>query len=449
MPREPNIVLILSDQHRYDAAGFAGNPDVRTPNLDALAKHGVHFSEAICAYTRCRPSRYSLMTGRHPVAHGIRDNETPLPKEFQVFPTFVKQRGYHTGAVGGMDFNPTRPNYGFDVFALAEQDVVGRYEDDYHRWLNEEGYADQVDEWDQTHREHAPEEYWKTFGAMTSNLPESHYSTTWIGNQAVRFLQHAEEPFFLWTGFVKPHHPFDPPAPWNTMYDPETLALREDWREPVDDALLWSEAHFDPHALTEATFRRILAMYYANISYVDSQIGRILATLTARGFTNNVIIYCSDHGDYMGQHGLILKSHGPPFDSVIRVPLVIAGLNGQRRGVRDDSAVELVDLAPTLLELAGAPAFESHGESLVPLLRGNDAPFRQEAYCESNGGVRVLRSSKFKLVESDDESHRAFYDLRVDPYEFDNRYGDPALGTVRSRMQTALRNRFERPVHSP
>ena len=128
-----------------------------------------------------------------------------------------------------MHFTPTRANYGFDVMKLAEQTEPGRSEDDYHQWLEEQGV---VDHWDQVDRESAPDAYTSSFGAMPSTLPVELYSSTWIGDQAVRFVQSAPEPFFLWVSFIKPHPPFDPPSPWDRMYEPDALTLPEGFRIP-------------------------------------------------------------------------------------------------------------------------------------------------------------------------------------------------------------------------
>lgn len=442
MPRPPNIILILADELRHDCLGCAGNPDVRTPNIDALAKHGAHFTETIASFPRCRPSRWSLLTGQYASQHGAEDNRTPLPMDTAVFPQLLADAGYFTGCVGQMDFMPTYPDYGFSVMELAEQDSVGRTEDDYHKWLAKQNLVDQIDEWDQFDRDIAPPEYWDTFGAMTSNLPVAAYSTTWIGNQAVRFLQHAHEPFFLWTGFMKPHHPFDPPKPWDTLYNPDDLTLPPDWGLPVREEDVWKEGHFDPFVMTEPKFRKVLAHYYGTITQLDHQIGRILATLNGRGHTNNIIIFCSDHGDYMGQHGLILKSHGPPFESVLRVPLIVAGLRDQLRGLRDDNPVELLDLPGTILEAGGIrPPDTMRGRSLLPLLRGQPGPFRKAAYAEAKDGIQIVRTKDYKLVESPVESQRAFYNLRADPGEFENRYGEPALKPAQATLARELASR--------
>lgn len=439
----PNIIFIMADQLRWDCLRYAGNPDVRTPNLDMLASHGVNFSETICQQPLCVPSRTTVMTGLYPHQHGVRDNRDALPGSGATLPRLLRDRGYQTAAIGKMHFVPPRADYGFDVMRLAEQDGPGRYEDDYHAWLAEQGKEDRIDYWDQVDRNAAPRAYWASFGAMRSNLPEALHSTTWIGDQAVRFLSNAaRKPFFLWVGFVKPHHPFDPPAPWDKLYDPDALELPPGFALPVPEDDAQHGGFFDPRQMTEARFRRVLAYYYANISHVDKQVGRILATLTARGHRSNVIMFCADHGDYMGQHGLIIKGRARPYDALLRVPLLIAGVAGQRRGENEPAPAELTDILPTLLEITGAPlAAACSGKSLVPLLGERGRRLREAAYAEGAGDIRVLRSSTHKLIETSNERLRAFYDLNRDPHEYRNLYGDSSAAGPQSALRAMLDTR--------
>lgn len=435
----PNIIFVLSDEHRWDCLGYAGNPDVRTPNFDALAANGVSFSQAICPFPLCVPSRTSLMTGQYVGTHGVDDNREGLPADAVTLPGVLHAAGYNTACVGKMHFNPTRTNYGFDTMRLAEQDGPGRYEDDYHAWLEKHGAIDQIELWDQVDRDSAPQEYWDTFGAMRSNLPESQHSTTWIGDQAVRFLQRAREPFFLWTGFVKPHHPFDPPAPWDTLYDPAALTLPEGWCERPPDEDTRHGGHFEPTQMTEGRFRKILAYYYATISHMDKQMGRLFATLASRGFTNNIIVYCSDHGDYMGQHGLITKDSARPYESILRVPLVVAGVVGQRRGAVDSALANLVDAMPTLLDAVGIDIPNSvEGKSLMPQLMRPGIPLRMTAFAEGGKGVSVARNRRHKLVESDDERFKALYDLDADLGEFVNLYRSQKSAAIKAGLKGKL-----------
>jgi len=428
----PNVILILADGHRGDCAGFAGNPDVRTPNLDALAAHGLVFSQAICQSPLSGPSRATLMTGQYPAAHGVRDNRALLPKTAPALPGLLGGVGYHTACVGKMGLVPPRARYGFDVMRLAEEHDPGRNEDDYHKWLQKRAEKEGVE------ADSAVEANWDSFGAAPSPLPERFHSTTWIGDQAVRFIQRAREPFFLWVGFTKPHYPFDPPANWDQLYDPDALTVPPGWRCPIPETDAGQQRPLDFRHMAEPVFRRVLSRYYALISQIDKQIGRILATLTSRAHTNNVIVYAADHGDYMGQHGLVLKN-GQSYDSVLRVPLVIAGVRGQRRGESDPALAELTDIPPTVLDAAGIeiPA-QVQGRRLTSQLKRSGVPLRRAAFAEGPQERRVVRTRRWKLIQSLEKDFNALYDLRGDPHEFNNLYGQSEAANTQAKMKKAL-----------
>jgi arylsulfatase A-like enzyme len=241
-----------------------GHPDLQTPNLDALAADGVLFRESYCPFPVCTPSRYSLLTGLYSRQHAGRTNYSTLPAGLPTFPRVLRDAGYRTAAVGKMHFTPTYLDAGFDRMLLAEQDGPGRFEDDYHRWLRLEGLCDRLDVMDQRreYREQAPPEYWEQFGAMASDLDEAHHSTTWIGDRACEMLSGwTDGGNLLMAGFIKPHHPFDPPRPWADQYDPQALTLPPGWLDaPLPRDLARNKGYFPNETLTEAALRRVLAM---------------------------------------------------------------------------------------------------------------------------------------------------------------------------------------------
>ncbi len=226
--------------------------------------------------------------------------------------------------------------------------------------------------------------------------------------------------------FTKPDHPFDPTPPWADRYKPTALRLPPDFQLPVRDEDTGFDGHFDPRAMTEARFRRILAYYYANITHLDHQVGRILATLTARGITNNLVVFCGTHGNYMGQHGLVFGAPGRPYDSLLRVPLVISGLGGPRRGTANPALARLDDIPATILDVTGLtlpPTFT--GKSLTPKLRSPGVALRRAATADVPPGQRVVRTVSEKLVLSEDEGLCAYHDLEADPHEMSNLYTRP------------------------
>ena len=306
--QRPNVLIIHTDQHRMDTLGAYGNKDVRTPNIDALAADGVTYRNSFCRYPVCTPSRYSLLTGLYVHQHLGWNNRSTLPSGLATLPRILKQAGYHTKAVGKMHFTPTYLDVGFEEMELAEQDGPGRYDDDYHRYLQSNGLADRLDLIDQVleFRKDAPREYWESFGAVESDLPEEHHSTTWIGDRAAEAMGRwsAERPNLLMVGFIKPHHPMDPPAPWSRMYDPKALSLLDGWTEsPLPGDLAFQKGYFDYTQLTQERLSRAMAMYYATVSQIDHHVGRMIDLLKQRRlYDDTLIVFTSDHGDYLGFH---------------------------------------------------------------------------------------------------------------------------------------------------
>ena len=262
MREHPNILLLHADQHRYDCLGAYGNENIKTPSIDRLAREGVLYENSFCPHPVCTPSRYSLLTGLYIHQHLGLSNESTLPGGIPTLPRALKDAGYRTTAVGKMHFTPTYLDVGFEEMKLAEQCGKGRYEDDYHRWLRSHGRCDRLDMIDQVKefRENAPKEYWETFGALPSDLDEEHHSTTWIAERALESLEGWKQGGnFLMVGFIKPHHPFDPPQPWAGMYEPTHLKLLPGWTErPVhgDDG----QGYFPYDDLTETALRRAMPL---------------------------------------------------------------------------------------------------------------------------------------------------------------------------------------------
>ncbi len=288
-PSRPNILILYGDQHHARAVGYE-DPHVKPPHLDRLASQGVAFSNSFCQYLVCTPSRISLLTGQYVHTHGVWQNSAGCSPDAPMFPRLLRDAGYATAAFGKMHFLPTYAPYGLEHMELAEQNGPGRFEDDYHRDLASKGVVDLVDLIDQESffRHHASKDYWATFGAQATDLPEELHSTTWIGDRAARWLASAEPPFCAWVGFIKPHHPFDPPASWLRLYDEDALRPFPGWTARVPAADASKEGYFDNSKLTGPALRRVMAHYFATISHMDAQIGRLLSVLERRGLENTI-----------------------------------------------------------------------------------------------------------------------------------------------------------------
>ncbi|MCU0520795.1 MAG: sulfatase-like hydrolase/transferase, partial [Anaerolineae bacterium] len=356
------------------------------------------------------------------------------------FPRVLRDAGYRTKAVGKMHFTPTYLDVGFEEMLLAEQDGPGRFDDDYHRWLRDEGLVDAVDIVDQRseYREKAPRIYWDTLGALQSDLDEAHHSTTWIAERALETLDRWDTGGnLLMVGFVKPHHPFDPPAPWDDLYDPELLGLLPGWLEtPLARDIARHSGYF-PHAeMNEGQLRRAMAYYYATISQIDHHVGRMVALLKQRDLYNDtLVVYTSDHGDYMGFHHLLLKGNFM-YDPVVRVPLIVKFPGNGRAGEVSSALVNNIDVAPTLLRAAGCEVPQAmQGQDLTAGSAG-----RTIVFAENWGGAETMvRTATHKLLLCRDPAQSQFYDLLHDPLELDNRINDPAYAdAIRTLRETLL-----------
>jgi len=443
-PSRPHVLIIYADQHRFDCLRAMGNPDVKTPHLDALARDGALFRHSFCTWPVCTPSRYSLLSGQAVRQHRGSTNRATLLPGTATFANRLREAGYHTTAVGKMHFTPAYLDVGFSELKLAEQNGRGRLVDDYHRYLKERGLVDAVDLIDQERpfRDEAPDEYWKTFGAGVSNLPEEHHSTTWIGNRAVETLAQwrPDQPGLLMVGFIKPHHPFDPSAPWDKMYDPAKLTVLPGWtEEPLARDLEHGRGYFDNRTLTLPALRRVMALYYATISQLDAQVGRMIEVLKQKGlYDNTLIIYTADHGEFLGFHHLLLKGNHM-YDPLVKVPLVIKFPGERYAGTVSEALVSSVDVTSTILDAAGLePGPDMRGRPLGPVCAGA-SPGREVVVAEQNAYLCV-RSRNRKLLYTSAPRGSLFFDLEKDPLEMQNLLDDPRYQSdVRHLKDTLLR----------
>jgi len=456
----PNVLLITCDQLRLDALGCYDNPVIRTPHIDALAARGVRFERTFTALPACAPNRASMATGRYPSVHGLRDNGMVLPESETTLMHTLRDAGYQTCGVGKMHFGPqwrypkgggplvdptpdmainpqpnddTLPWYGFDRVMLSEDNRVGPYE----QYLNHHGY----NIWDDPHSFSYPQH-----ATVRSAWPEAHHQTTWVADRSIDMItdRDADRPMFMWTSFVHPHHPFNPPAPFDTLYDPADMPL------PVfdpDEVARWPEAYrtkyfaeqggheaIGMHRLTDADWQRVRAYYYGMISLIDKQVGRLTETLKAQGILDNtLIVFTADHGEMLGDHHLLFK--GTIFDEVSNVPLIIAR-PGDTGGSRCDELGCSTDLMPTILDLLGLGIPDTvQGASLMPCVTGEGTPPGRDAILIEHGdGLRVMRTGRDLLGWRGPGQRGEWYRLDDDPHCLHNRWDDSALAERRHEL---------------
>lgn len=438
--KRPNILIIHTDEHRIDCLGAYGNAEIKTPHIDALAADGVLYHNSFCPFPVCTPSRYSLLSGQYVHEHRGWTNRCTLAPHIDTYPKILRKASYRTKAVGKMHFTPTYLDVGFDELLLAEQDGPGRWDDDYHRDLMRRGLVDHNDLEDQLseYRKYAPQKYWNTCGALVSNLPEEHDSTTWIADKAFETLASWTDQGgqLLMAGFIRPHHPFDPPSPWHKMYDPEQLSLLPGWiGQCLERDVKFNRGYFPHDKLTKPILKQVMAYYYAMISQIDHHVGRMIELLRQKGlYDDTLIIFTADHGDFMGYHHMILKGNYM-YDPVVKVPLIVKWPGNQQAGTVSERMVNNIDLAPTLCRAAGCkPGPHMHGHALQDQDVGHDLIF-----AEANGGSQVMaRSKNRKLILAASNKENLFFDLDRDPLEMNNLYASPQYRDEIKSLEASL-----------
>ncbi|MCL4546039.1 MAG: sulfatase-like hydrolase/transferase [Chloroflexi bacterium] len=430
-----NVVLILTDQHRADALGAADEPALATPNLDRLAAEGIRFASTYCQSPVCMPSRTSLFTGRYPHQHGVLGNGATVWPDSPCFVRSLREAGLYTAIIGKLHFtwrhdldmlvsHPLLWQLGF-VNAhetTGKMSMANLRASEYSEYLRSRDllypfYADlrrRVAAGPTA--EHGP-----------SILPEEAHIDAWIGDQAAAWLaRHDDRPFFLWVGPPGPHNPFDPPEPYASMYRPEDM--RPGITEPATDPVAARQlSRFGLSSANRRVVQEMRAQYYGNISLIDDRIGRILDVLAQRDWLQNTwVIYTSDHGELLGDHGLLWK--GQFYEGAVTVPLLIRPPDRLReapRGVVSSALVELLDVPATLLDLAGASLDGGQGRSLLPLLEvGANPQHHRPAVISEIDHRLMVRTQRHKLVlETATLAPIALWDLAIDPNELENLAG--------------------------
>jgi len=467
MPR-PNVLWICSDQQRFDTLGCHDNPFVHTPNLDALADSGVLFESAYCQNPVCTPSRASFLTGRYPRTCRARQNGQSIPPdELLVTKLLRDQGGYVCGLSGKLHVSACLPDVcpgtepriddGYDEFHWSHHPGANWPTNEYFHWLREKGATFSVEKFE-------GEQYVET------SVPEEIHQTTWCAEKAINFIEACadfDSPWLFSVNFYDPHHPFDPPREYLERYldrldeiplpnyTPGELDAKPPFQERDSHGAYFSKNAFDRDHINERTHRLIRAAYWAMCDLIDSQVGRIIDALKRTGqLDNTIIIYTSDHGEMLGDHGIYLK--GPfVYEPAVHVPLIVSMPSTVASGVRSRAMVELVDLAPTLMEAAGLDIHPGmQGRSLWPLLTGHADPHehRDDVYCESyNCVVRhrepkayttMVRTRTHKLAAVHGLDCGELYDLQVDPNETHNLWDSPDHRDVKTALLKRLTDRM-------
>lgn len=459
--RRQNILILYTDQQRWDALGASGNADIHTPNLDRLAAEGIHFDHYFVQNPVCMPSRLSFLTGQYPSTLGVTHMGVPVPQETVTLPRLLRSAGYVCGNIGKLHFLPhanrdhrnPHPDYGFDHLEISDE--PGCYEDAYRAWVRRKdpsqldvispGLPPRAKDWRKAmgfKDEVAHPEVRQTPDHRVFEGTDDVTHTAFVAEQTMEFVHtHRERPWLCIAGFYSPHSPWIAPRRFLDLYDPDALSLPE--YPPDVEAKRRSES-----LCLDSELRSIRHGYYAMVSEVDHHVGRILDHLEDLGLQDDtIIVFTSDHGEFLGEHLRYGKGYPGP-DCVSRVPLIVRWPAGiARPGRKVSSLTEGVDVVPTLLDAAGLqipPHLQ--GETLLPALQGRGEPTGKPALMEHQGW-KSLRSERYRYICRED-GRELLFDLNRDPGEYTNCAADAgysgALADIRRQLVLRLL-RAERP----
>jgi arylsulfatase len=446
-----NILFVMTDQQHFRTLGCTGASDARTPNIDALARGGTLFRNHFVANPVCSPSRGAIMTGRYPTQNGLWCNGCRLSETHDTIPKAMARRGYQTAHFGKLHLVPIvnrtapHPSYGFETCEVAEGDQQ-LIDDAYFRWLRTEHPDAFVALLKEMYAKgHA--------SAYTSELPESLHLSTWVTRRSTDWLRNRRNhsrPFFLSVGFFDPHHAWNPVEPYASGFA-DAEVLPPVYREgSIDLKPLHYRAHFDQCSPITRDPDRITAIRRANAAmcaHIDHCVGELIAALQELGLANDTwVVFTSDHGELLGNHGLLWK--GPYLlDDLLRVPLVVGIPGSPREGRVVNDLTSSVDFFPTFQMLAGceAPApssgrafFGTDGELFPEGPREHVLVEWEHPRASEHDSIRCIRTRDAKLVHYNHGDAGELYDLRSDPCEFENLYASERHRSLRQSLEQRL-----------
>ena len=497
--RRPNILILTTDQHHPGCFGYAGHPVLRTPNIDALSERSVNFTRTYVANPWCTPSRASMFTGLHTSGHRVRMNGVPMAYDVPTFTEALRLAGYNTHCVGKIHLRTSltpkgvpieevdsrefpearamwragrmvklpQPYYGFANCDFEMQHGPWAWGEWVH-WLEREHPKEAHLYHDEVKLEPPTEAAGLYVGSFKWAMPGELHPISWAADRAVDFLNRITarsvppgdfEPFLLWWSTEAPHVPMAPSPPYCYHYDPKDVPppVRQDGeleRLPPHfrDLYLRKGQPIDPYRPESA------AHYYGLIEHIDDAVGRILEALRENGLEENtVVLFTADHGEALGDH--FMWGKGPfHFDGVVRVPLLISWPGHFGAGQTHDGIVSLVDMAPTLLDIAGVPIPEGTvpaepvspqapppwpGRSLLPILKGEEKGTSGTALIEDDEDglgtrLRTLVTERYRITLYSGRPYGELFDFQEDPHELRNVWDDPAYESVRDDLKLAL-----------
>ena len=421
-----NVIMFMTDQHRGDSLGCSGHPVVESPHLDSLASDGVNFTNAYSAVPSCVPARAILMTGQtawHTGCLGMGGGQAPMRSDFPyTLPSVLSSNGYHTQLVGKMHFHPPRALNGFHATILDEHPEGNGFKSDYEAYFENNAPAG-------VHmREHLRD--WTSPIFRPFAHPRDLHPTNWTSREAIAFLERRdpEKPFFLCNSYIRPHSPYDPPQHyWDMM-------AAKDMPDPVVGE--WADIHEAPKDAKNATtwhgkrtpeqIRQSKIGYYVSIAHVDNQIGNVISYLKSeRLYDNSLIIFCSDHGDMMGDHHMWRKTYA--YQGSTKIPFIVKFPSDLEipELPTSDAPVELRDIMATILDVCNIEAPPTlDGCTVADAVNGK--PWRDYLHGEhstcytSDEEMQYVTNGKRKFIWFPRTGREQYFDLEGDPGELNN-----------------------------
>ena len=468
--RPPNVLFITTDQQRWDTLNATGNPHVNTPNLDRLAQMGVLFNHAYCNSPQCMPSRASFLTGRYPNTTGVMHNGHALPeRQFEyLLSRRLHQEGFATGLAGKLHIHQERDRrlrsqsdermmpHGHAEYHWSPTDTPSHWSAcQYQSWLRRRGLEQKI------------EPFGDSRHVVTNMCPETS-QVAWGAEVAADFIVAQKKyrdgrQWYFNLNWFDPHDPWDPPLELLQRYLdrlddiplPNYVEGELDNKPPHERELMMGiqgypdYVQMDFQSMTPNEHRLLRAAYFANVDMIDMHVGRILDALEETGqLEDTLIIFTSDHGEALGDHGLFLKGDFY-YDPVVRVPLIIAWPGTIPGDRKTDAFVELVDIVPTVLEASGLEVDRFvHGRSLMPFLLEQTDQHRDSVISMLANELIprssvMIRDEQYKLVWfSEGSDTGVLYNLVDDPNETHNLWDDPEYNEVRMKMMARLAERL-------
>ena len=506
MSKRPNVLIICVDEMRADHMACAGNPIVKTPNLDRLAARGTLFTRSYCNNPICMPARASMFTGLLPRDHGVRANGQALPRTRPVLPQILAKAGYRTHAAGKLHLTPWIPkvtppmtetypecltywrdgelaSFPTPYYGFQSVDFVGGHTSyvygSYIAWLTDQGGDPAA-----LTAENALEPPTGAPSCYKMALPEGLHYNRYIADSVIRLInesaQQGRPPFFAWCSFPDPHCPVAPPEPFCNMYIPSEIPLPARREGEVDDLPSFYRDVFSgklaPNGYANLEipghhWQEMIALTYGMVSHIDTEIGRILDALDHHGlWDNTLIVFLSDHGDMMGDHGLIWKAFYT-FLGCTRIPTIVSA--PVARGPRvSDTLISQIDLMPSVLGFCGIPMpggeWEKQetpfqrgairplrtfpGRSWIELLDGGTPSIRDSVVIENDDPttglqVRCLITERYRLAIYPGTCEGELFDLDNDPSELYNLWHRPQYASIRSELIGKLLEEYS--LHTP